>query len=329
MSYGWRISVTLAALCVGGCGSSGSGSVGSAEDTPVNVGGWIDSPHISPDGNELYFMYAPADIHHFNTTGEITRGGPDRPGHTTSGDQPEALMNSDLYVARRRAAGGWTVEALTSINRADTQECCPFLSWDGGSLYFMRSSFAPGAVPEYWVSKREGDGWGAPALAELPVVNGNVAFDSTGTKLYFDANQDPNAGAGQDIWVATGATGSGWSKPEKLPPAVNEPDQYSQTPWISPDEKRLYFHRFSKSGAGSALLVATRDASGEFTLVEPLDVSGPPVALGIGDRLFGEPSLPADEKRIYAQVWNTSGGPELWSGPLMGSACTLASVDDE
>ena len=279
----------------------------------VNLGGWMDSPHISPDGQELYFYYAPMDIARFNKSEGtvIVRGGPDRPGHTTSGDSPLALINADLYVARRQAGGGWEVNNLTTLNSADAQESSPYVSWDGRSLYFMRAY--PEQQPVYWVARREGDGWGAPTLANLPVVNGNLTMDLGETTMFFDRSVDPNAASGDEIVVTTRVPGGPWADPTLLPPAVNDPDPVvdSQTPWLSRDGRRLYFHRFNKSGAGSKILVT--DIYNDFRTTE-LDIIGPPYVPEYQDRLVAEPSLTEDEQTLYALVYSADAVAQVWSG---------------
>lgn len=293
----------------------GSGVDGADSDLAhkVNLGGWMDSPHISPDGQELFFYYAPMDIARHNRSGQVdvVRGGPDRPGHTTSGDSPLALINTDLYVARRQPGGGWEVSNLSALNTPDAQESNPFLSWDGRSLYFLRS--LPGQAPVFWVARREGEAWGAPVLASLPVVNGNLTMDISETTMFYDRGSNPDAPAGEEIVVTTRVPGGPWAEPTLLPPEVNNPDPGvdSQTPWLSRDGRRLYFHRFNKSGAGSQVLVS--DIYSDFQTVE-LDIVGPPHVPEYADRLFGEPSLPEDERTLFVLVYNVDAQPQIWSG---------------
>lgn len=292
----------------------------------INLGGWMDSPHISSDGRELYFMYAPLDILAFHSDGTIRRSGPDRPGHSTSGDTPQALVNTDLYVARQWDDGGWYVSALTELNTPDAQECCAFTSWNGKSLYFMRSPIDESVRPKYWVAKRAGARFAAPVPTDLPVENGNIALDETETTLYFDANfEDPNAGAGKEIWSTT-RTASGWAPVVRLPNQVNDPSKFSQTPWLSRDGERIYFHRFLASGAGSDIWVTSKENG--FTEVTALPIVGPPFVPALNDRLIGEPSLNEDETLMYAVVYNAQGIPEIWSGRMSSTGVwNMKSVD--
>lgn len=282
----------------------------------VNIGGWIDSPEISPDGKSLYFMYAPLAIWEFQSKGKIKRGGPDRPGATTSGDKPEALVNTDIYEARLRG-GKWVARAVTVINTPNNQEACPFVSFDGKRLYFGRNLIKGEEHVAAYVSTRTKGTWGKAKKTDVPIrATCNITLSADEREVFFDDDPArPGASSGKEILHATRGSGGSWGSPEKLPSLINssDPSDRQQTPWLSEDGKRLYFNRFKENGSEGKFLVAYRnDGQSQFDRVEELQLAGLPTVRAVGTSLIGEPSLTRDEKEIYGQVWNETAVPEIW-----------------
>jgi hypothetical protein len=116
----------------------------------LNVDYQIGELHISADGNELFF----------------------------DSQRPGGLGGKDIWVTRRTPAGWSSPEPILAVNTEMT-EGWPYLTPDGGELWFTRAT--PG--PEIYRSLRVGDGWGPPQLV-LSSLAGESSLDAAGN-LYF------------------------------------------------------------------------------------------------------------------------------------------------
>jgi hypothetical protein len=170
---------------------------------PINLGPTVNSvgeydgtPHLSPDGLELYFSSTRA------------------PGN-----------GGDLYVSTRPTKDdpwGPAVDLGAPINTMADQDYLfyPFLSYDGLSLFFT-------AIPWPWAGNAGGfsngdilvssrpsrdDGWGVPS--RVPVLSsatndGALTFARGGSTLYF-ARSDPYIASPSFIEDPARATGDIW-----------------------------------------------------------------------------------------------------------------------
>ncbi|HEY4799201.1 MAG TPA: OmpA family protein, partial [Bacteroidia bacterium] len=118
--------------------------------------------------------------------------------------------------------GGWSKPVMMPFASNDYATGHPSLSKDGQYLYF--SSNMPGGLggTDIWVSKREGDSWGAPQNLGPDINTKNdetFPYISSENILFFSSNGHPGFG-GLDIFSSAMKNGK-WSKPTNLMPPIN------------------------------------------------------------------------------------------------------------
>jgi hypothetical protein len=192
----------------------------------------ISSPIISADGTELWLGMLNGD-------------------------------NTDIFKSELQA-GAWTTP-LRVAELCSSDDDAPRQPAVRGTIMPLSSKRHDGALPLYqiYLSTRENENavWGEPSKALLGPVNSD-AFQSadgflndTGTELYFSSTRD---GTDSDLYVSrrTSLTDV-FGEPEALTD-LNDPEGRSEErmPWLSSDEKRLYF--VSDRTGQYALYLATR-----------------------------------------------------------------------
>ena len=249
---------------------------------PTNLGSAVNSqsheqsPSISADGLELYFMsdrpggFGTWDI--WVATRETTHDEWGVPVNLASqfnssyaewnpcisadglelyfnGELPDGFGDSDIWVATRKTMDApWSepVNLGPTVN-SSTREGAPSLSSDGLELYFH---FDPGGYNpnNIWVTRRatQQAPWGEPVNLGPPVYRKTGAsrpsISSDGLALFFDSTRLPVGGGGQDIWMTTRKTkdDAAWGEPVNLGPPVNTTD-YEFDACISADGLMLYY----------------------------------------------------------------------------------------
>ena len=167
----------------------------------------------------------------------------------------------DNTVTRRRSVAqpklywskhgsGWSKPVLLPFSSNDYASGHPAVSKDGQSLYF--SSNMPGGKggTDIWVSKREGDMWGAPQnLGGEINTAGDETFPHIGPEniLYFSSNGHPGFG-GLDIFSSVQKEGK-WTTPNNMMYPVNSTaDDFGI---IFKDDNSGYFSTNRAGGKGS------------------------------------------------------------------------------
>ena len=125
-----------------------------------------------------------------------------------------------LYWSKH--GSGWSKPQAMPFASNDYATGHPSISKDGQYLYF--SSNMPGGKggTDIWVSKREGDSWGAPQnLGDGVNTKGDETFPyiSPNNILYFSSNGHPGFG-GLDVFSAVQKDGK-WSNVANMMPPVN------------------------------------------------------------------------------------------------------------
>ena len=246
----------------------------------VNSSAHDDTPSVTADGLELYFMsyrlrgYPDADLYvSSRTTTQDPWGVPVNLGPTvnTLGWDFNPCISSDglelYYVSDRTGApdggGIWMTKRATrnddwgepvNIGRffssSDVYENSPAISSDGLELYI---SDGGSDQPDLWVISRASvsDPWGQ--LMNLgPTVNSaandsDPSISSDGRMLFFQSERSGGLGD-RDIWVVRRATpDDDWGEPVNLGPNVNTPG-YEIGPCISADGCTLYFQSGQNRG---------------------------------------------------------------------------------
>ena len=192
---------------------------------PVNAGAMINdslgddfSLRLSNDGKALYYAS--------NRSGGFGKG--------------------DMYVATRTSVEApWSRgENLGSLLNTDAFEAFPTPSADGLTLFFNRSTTFDSQDSDIWVSTRAraDDQWSAPQRVSGGINSERAEFSPAlspdGNRLYFASER----GGSVELWVATrGDHTQEWDAPEKLGTEVNFPRSMTLGPFISSDQRSLYF----------------------------------------------------------------------------------------
>lgn len=241
----------------------------------INTTSAEDDPSLTADGLELYFnsnrpggtggndMWVatraaigdpwgtPRAISELNTTGDDATPVVSHDGLTLYWAAPGAGGAKDLYVATRPdRASSWSGKQRIVELASAADEAGPAITRDALALYFARD---PSGTDDIYVATRAavGDSWGAPAavveLNAAGVLDSEPSVNDTDTfVIWYSARSGNN-----DLWSARRASPAqpwGTATPlAELNTAAAESD-----PWLSPDERVLYFAR------DNDLFVATR-----------------------------------------------------------------------
>jgi Tol biopolymer transport system component len=192
---------------------------------PVNLGAPIDdstagdfSLRLSSDGKALYFA--------------STRSG--------------GFGKADIYVATRVSRRHPWGPATNLGPRVNTEafEAFPTPSADGTMLYFNRSTTFDSQDSDIWVTSRAGpeNQWSVPQRLPAEINSERAEFSPSlsqdGNTLYFASARGGNI----EVWVSTrGDRTKDWGTPERLGANVNVPRSMTLAPFISSDQRSLYF----------------------------------------------------------------------------------------
>jgi Tol biopolymer transport system component len=193
---------------------------------PVKVSALINdsvsddfSPRLSSDGKALYFAS-------FNRSGGFGKG--------------------DMYVATRASRQHPWGQAtnLGPLLNTDAFEAFPTPSADGKMLYFNRSTAFDSQDSDLWVTTRAGpeDQWSMPQRIQGGINSERAEFSPSlspdGHTLFFASER----GGSIEIWVSTGEHRTQeWGAPQRLGADVNVPRSMTLAPFISNDQRSLYF----------------------------------------------------------------------------------------
>jgi Tol biopolymer transport system component len=153
--------------------------------------------------------------------------------------------NYDLYVSHLRH-GDWTrAEPLPAPVNTPRDEYDPFVTLDGGRLFFASNRDNTGTYwnADIYVTQWNGSHWTEPTLYDsILVTPGKPDWGFSVTRdfqtLIFSSGREPaNPGSVQIFqsrWI-----GDRWSPPHALPLPVNS-GSWEATPFITPDGSTLY-----------------------------------------------------------------------------------------
>jgi Tol biopolymer transport system component len=207
---------------------------------PVNLGAPIDdstagdfSLRLSADATALYFA--------------SNRGG--------------GFGKADMYVATRVSRQHpWSPATnLGPHLNTDAFEAFPTPSADGTMLYFNRSTTFDSQDSDIWVSTRTGpeDEWSVPQRAPAGINSERAEFSPSistdGNTLFFASER----GGSLEVWVSTRADRTqDWGTPERLGADINVPRSMTLAPFISNDQRSLYFMSAQQDTAASEACTA-------------------------------------------------------------------------
>ena len=192
---------------------------------PLNLGAPIDDPsagdfslRLSADGKSLYFA--------------STRSG--------------GFGKADMYVATRASRQYPWGPAMNLGPRLNTEafEAFPTPSADGTTLYFNRSTAFDSQDSDIWMTTRAGpaDQWSVPQRVPAGINSDRAEFSPSlstdGNTLFFASER----GGAIEVWVSTRRQRSQeWGTPQKLGAEVNVAGSMTLAPFISDDQRSLYF----------------------------------------------------------------------------------------
>ena len=193
---------------------------------PVNLGLLVNdsisddfSPRLSSDGRALYF-------------GSFDRSG--------------GFGKGDMYVATRASSQHPWGHAtnLGPLLNTEAFEAFPTPSADAKLLYFNRSTTFDSQDSDIWVTSRAGpeDEWSVPQRAPSGINTDRAEFSPSlstdGNTLYFASER----GGSIEVWVSTREDQAReWGAPQWLGADVNVPRSMTLAPFLSNDQRSLYF----------------------------------------------------------------------------------------
>jgi len=207
----------------------------------------------------------------------------------------------------RRGPDGWSTPSVTAFTK-DHSAVDPAVSWDGKRVFF--GSSRPGSLgdSDIWIVEIKPDGgWGTPKNLGSPVNtpgNENHAAPARDGTLYFHSGGHPGRGE-SDIFRA-GASGSSYSTPVNLGPAVNS-EASDFDPFVAPDQSYLIFSSTREGGFGGGdLHISFRTDDGSWS-----------PAVNMGDEINTSatdycPKVSPDGRFLFYTSRSTGEGDVYW-----------------
>lgn len=172
----------------------------------------------------------------------------------------------NFFMSTRDSSNTWQEAGFLQgqINSELYNEGAHCISPDGKYLFFTGCNRPDGLGScDIYVSRREGDRWGAPHNLGAPINTrgweAQPALAADGRTLYFVSNR-PGGQGGYDIWRALLKADGQWGEPQNLGPAVNTPYDES-SPYIHADNRTLYFASNGWPGLGDKDIFKSRKDS--------------------------------------------------------------------
>ncbi|MES9968965.1 MAG: hypothetical protein ABW092_02965 [Candidatus Thiodiazotropha sp.] len=323
-------SVLLLAYHLCGCNSGSGGSpepeVPEVVDLLPWTEGYIDSPFMVPDGTTIYFLHSPVvmlDL--LNDPSTAAQEVDNLPGHQGVGT--DLWWNTDLYVSTKNPDGTWTFpENLGPAINTSNLECCVWVDDTQTTMIFTREgdldAFTDG---RNYISTRAdaASPWSDPV--ELP---GEIG--SYGTTGYHDLHMTPTGtliGWSELSPTTDGAmfesiqTGeNSWAQPIQMPAVLQDPALIDSQPWLSADERTIYYNRRDPATGETQLMTSIFDGS-EWEA--PLSVSLQNFVDANGAQVWGEPSFNVADEMLFVRFDTSVTGwkAELMTAPkLIGNA---------
>jgi hypothetical protein len=217
--------------------------------------------------------------------------------------KPSAIM------VTRQSGGAWSPpEVVAFDDRFSAIDL--FIAADGQQMIFCsnRPRERGGAIREdhdFWISQRDGGGWGEPQLFAAGALSDFEEYYPIVTRngnLYFNSQRE---GIGTNNIYRSSLVDGRYESAEKLPEPVNS--QYREfDAYVSPEEDMVIFSSERPGGFGrSDIYVSFRDADGSWH--EPLNLGE---EVNSRDSEFG--AMPSPDNRYFFFTSNRGGNENIY-----------------
>ena len=185
--------------------------------------------------------------------------------------------NEDFYQSIMNDDGNWSHAVPIHELNTPMHEAGQTISADGRTLVFVACDYPDSyGSCDLYISYLKNGVW-TPAKNMGNIVN-STSWDSQpslsadGKVLFFTSSRRGGMG-GSDIWVTFKDANGNWKKPGPLAAPINDAGK-SESPFIHPDGRTLYFRSDRKPGIGGFdLYMAKMDEAGKWSV--PLNLGYP------------------------------------------------------
>ncbi len=160
-----------------------------------------------------------------------------------------AKTGNDIFVVNRSSNGNWSLPKKITTQLGNKYLLTSFLSYDGKDLYLTSDD------PEncdIYVTTIEKNKWVKVMQFEKPINTKSnethVCLTKDGNTIYFTSDRKGGLG-GFDIYKSNVNEKGVWGEPVNLGSEINTPFNEA-TPFLSPDEKYLFFSSEGHNGMG-------------------------------------------------------------------------------
>ncbi len=226
-----------------------------------------------------------------------------REGSTGGMQKDEVMFREDIYMSTKGSDGEWSeAKNLTNIN-SDFHEATVGLSVDGQQVLFY-SDKTPDGNGDIYISKLNGEEWGAPTMLPNPIntkfQESDACFSADGNILYFASDRKGGYG-GFDIYMVKKLPNGEWSFPQNLGGKINTAHN-DRAPFMHPDGVTLFFSSEGhRSMGGYDVFQVMQDENGIWSDAENI---GYPINTTDDDVFY---VTSADGKRSYYSSFREDG----------------------
>lgn len=232
-------------------------------------------------------------------------------------------VNEDFYYAKADSCGGWfTARNMGYPPNTASNESAQSISADDHYLFFMRgdnrseNGWGRGGYDLYLAYRLAADSpWTAAesfgATINTPAYEGMPSLSPSISDLYFISDK-PGGYGGLDIWISHFSFGL-WQLPVNLGPNINTAGNET-APFISSDNKTLYFASDGHPGLGGSDLFMSKKESGSSLWSTPTNLGVPINSSADEHSVFVCP----DGKRTFfaSDRGNTNGNLDIYESTL-------------
>lgn len=161
--------------------------------------------------------------------------------------------NEDFYQSHKNSQGVWEKAMAISELNTPLNEGAQTISADGKTLVFVACDYPDSyGSCDLYVSYQSNGIWSKPKNMGIDINTGSwetqPSLSADGKLLYFTSNR-PGGFGDSDIWISIRNSQGKWQKPKPLPAPINDAKK-SESPFIHPDGKTLYFRSNRQPGMG-------------------------------------------------------------------------------